>query len=30
MDLFQAVTAIAMLAPAFKWWIKVIKEAEGL
>ena len=30
MDLIQVVTAITMMAPAFKWWLKVIKEAEGL
>jgi len=29
MDLFQALTAIMMLAPAVKWWLRVIKEAEG-
>jgi len=30
MDIFQIVTAIVMMAPAVKWWLKVIKGSEGL
>jgi len=26
---FQVVMAVMMMAPAFKWWLRVIKDARG-